>query len=42
MHLMQRLFHAVIFRFGIRPYVRKMGDSYKGVRTRGLEFEIHV
>ena len=41
-HLFQRLFHAVIFKFGIRPYVRKMGDAYAGVRNKWHAFGINT
>ncbi len=33
----QRVYHFVIFRFGIKPFVLKKGDKYQGVVDRWKE-----
>ena len=33
-HVFQRLYHNIIFSFGILPFVRKKGDAYKGVSEK--------
>ncbi len=35
--LAQRVYHLVVFRFGIKPFVLKKGDKYQGVVDRWKE-----
>ena len=40
--LCQDLFHFIVFRFGIRPFVIKQGERYRGVRNAWAETGIDV
>lgn len=39
-HILQSLFHKIIFNVGIKPFVLKKGDLYKGVLSRWKRFQI--
>lgn len=37
-HPAQIIFHRIIFEFGIRPFVKKKGNAYKGVIDKWMEY----
>jgi hypothetical protein len=37
----QKLHHAVIFSFGIKPFVKRKGSKYKGVLNKWKELGIY-
>ncbi|MBP5492217.1 MAG: flavodoxin family protein [Clostridiales bacterium] len=36
----QSLFHGIIFSFGIKPFVKKKGEKYRGVVTKWKEYGV--
>ena len=40
--LAQRVYHFVVFRFGIKPFVLKKGEKYKGVADRWKEAGVRI
>lgn len=41
-HIVQKIVHKIIFGFGIRPFVRKQGDAYKGVTDKWSGMGINI
>ena len=41
-HPFQRLFHSIIFSFGIKPFVLKQGAAYKGVTDKWERYGIKI